>query len=294
MKKWLTLCLAAALAMSLTVLPALAAEMTWEDVLDGEYTVYEPTEGRYTVTFEHEDLAEDSVALIIVIKGLWSSASDIELDAANPNICYIYDATVTTEGEVTFDGEGDGFGLMMSPDATVVISGGGLENPVIAGYIEAVGAPVSGTVNFIGGSGRVATVKLTDSTDDSIVFETTVTGSGASADDYDFSFDAIPEGTYYFTAECEGHCAYEQSAKVTVTAEGVENLEGTLRPGDCNGDNVIGYEDLALIIAPTSYGKSVTEAADAGADVNGDGVIGYEDLALVISPVNYGEGSYTE
>jgi len=296
MKKWLSLIMAAMLVMSLTAMSAFAAELTMEDVVNGGYTLFEPdANGMYTVTYNNAALTEDSVALILVVKGLWSSTSDIELDAANNNVCYIYDAVVTTAGEVTFNGKGDGFGLMMSPDSTVVISGGGLSDPVIVGYIAGVGVPVSGTVNFIGGNaGRTATVYLTDTTDDSIVFETTVTGTGTTAKNHEFAFDTIPEGTYYLTAECEGHCDYKQAAVVTVGSEEITGLSGTLRPGDCNGNGRVDIGDLGMIIRADNFNKSIDKAAQPDADVNGNGRVDILDLGIVIRADNFNKGSYTK
>ncbi|MCC6003746.1 MAG: dockerin type I domain-containing protein [Thermofilum sp.] len=56
--------------------------------------------------------------------------------------------------------------------------------------------------------------------------------------------------------------------------------------GDVNGDGIIDYKDLAVIVA--RYGSRQGDSSYLGAaDVNGDGVIDYRDLALVAA--HYGE-----
>jgi hypothetical protein len=56
--------------------------------------------------------------------------------------------------------------------------------------------------------------------------------------------------------------------------------------GDVNGDGIIDYKDLAVIVA--RYGSRQGDSSYLGAaDVNGDGVIDYRDLALVVA--HYGE-----
>jgi len=56
--------------------------------------------------------------------------------------------------------------------------------------------------------------------------------------------------------------------------------------GDVNGDGIIDYKDLAVIVARYGSRQGDSSYLDA-ADINGDGVIDYRDLAFVVA--HYGE-----
>jgi uncharacterized protein (DUF2141 family) len=56
--------------------------------------------------------------------------------------------------------------------------------------------------------------------------------------------------------------------------------------GDVNGDGIIDYKDLAVIVARYGSRQGDSSYLDVS-DVNGDGVIDYRDLALVVA--HYGE-----
>ncbi len=63
----------------------------------------------------------------------------------------------------------------------------------------------------------------------------------------------------------------------------VTDVEVVARPGDIDGDNVVGPQDLALALG--AWGTS----PQGGADLDGDGIVGPQDLAILLG--NWGSGS---
>ncbi|TVQ61197.1 MAG: hypothetical protein EA379_06770 [Phycisphaerales bacterium] len=76
----------------------------------------------------------------------------------------------------------------------------------------------------------------------------------------------------------------EENADVTLPGLGLvwyENPLIRIVPGDANGDGVVDFADLSIVLA--SFGMS---GADLQGDLNGDGVVDFQDLALVLA--NFG------
>lgn len=255
----------------------LATTITLEGVeIDSSKLLVPDENWKYSLIYQEEspeELSDGQQIVTLVVKGIASEVGDLIISA--DTIQYI-DQTASTDTKVEFLG----FMPKKVPNCTVLL-GGIAGGPKIVGYIEAEPVSVSGKVDFISGSvGRVGTVTLYELNQQT----EKLTGKEYSADtDTSGSFNLkIPFGAYRFLAEAESHTAYTKT-KVLVEDE-IDNLKGSLLPGELTGDININFSDLSKLI--DDYNKTRLTAKDPICDITDDSNINFTDLSTLIDNFN--------
>ncbi len=111
-------------------------------------------------------------------------------------------------------------------------------------------------------------------------------GSGQKIQD--FSFEAVPEGTYDLVVTKAGHLTYTIK-DVIVRSEDIDLTEMTdkayqtitLLAGDVNGDGSITEDDVFVIRYTSNINKETENASNKNADINGDGSVTEDDVFIV-------------
>ncbi len=114
-------------------------------------------------------------------------------------------------------------------------------------------------------------------------------GGGGFSADYGFGVAINEAGEVAATGEFSGAATF---GEFNLSAAAQDVWFATLPahdiaiPGDLNGDGVVNFTDLNLVLS--NFGSSGTPGMTAG-DANGDGVVDFSDLNIVLS--NFGAGS---
>jgi hypothetical protein len=93
-----------------------------------------------------------------------------------------------------------------------------------------------------------------------------------------FFFDGLPEKDY--TLHIQGARYLAANVEVDLTRGEVSGLSTTLHPGDINGDNTVGIQDLGLL-ADAFNTTPASPKWNANADLNGEGNVNIADLGLL-------------
>ncbi len=89
----------------------------------------------------------------------------------------------------------------------------------------------------------------------------------------------LTPGTYFLSARCTSDFGPFTSGGFWTLDMTFERVTATPCPGDANGDRVVDFLDLNLVLS--FFGQSVT--AGTSGDLNGDGAVDFLDLNIVLS-----------
>ena len=229
-------------------------------------------DGKFHLTYT--GTTDNNEYMIWALKGRHESVSDVSFTQAN----VLYINQMTADGSsVTFDG----FIPMKSVDGTVLITGQGMDAPVIVGYIKAEGNTISGNIGLNGRKTEDlnlggATVTLTSTTDASVTY------SAVTKDDGTFTMEGVANGTYALTVSKQYYVGYS-ATEFVVDEETAWEQEIVLMPGDVDESGGIGRGDLTIF----RKAFTDTEAVDLKCDFDGSGGIGRGDLTLFRTSWNH-------
>ena len=148
---------------------------------------------------------------------------------------------------------------------------------------------VSGTIKSYGSASEAVTVTLLQGTNE--VATKTLTGASGSAPySQNYSFPAIPAGTYTLKVEKKGHAPWTES--ITVDSAAIAKDVTVYLWGDVNRDGKVNSTD-ALWVRQSSAGGRVLDAYQKIlADLNRDGKVNSTD-ALWIRQISAGSRTLT-
>lgn len=229
--------------------------------VDGTNPSYlEKEDGKFNVTYTKA--VDGSEYMIWVVKETEASTLSFTQD----NVLYINQNTASGNS-VTFDG----FLPMKSVDSTVLVSGQGMETPVIIGYINGESNKVCGEIGLQGRTDNFGGVTIAfyqkDPVDPSkkvIVDKFTTVG--------DSKFETIlPDGTYEMVVSRPGFLSYTNyTFEVKEGKNWEEEFNFELIPGDMNNDGIInGMDFIELLGMFGSKGDDVSADFDGNSIVNG-------------------------
>lgn len=150
------------------------------------------------------------------------------------------------------------------------------------------GVTVSGTVTSYGDTGENVTVQLIEAGLTEPAYEDTVSGNSAN-----YSFAAVPAGTYTLKVAKKGHAPWTES--ITVDSAAIAKDVTIYLYGDINGDGFVKANDKAFLARYLAYwpGYETLPVYPAVADLNGDGFIKANDKAILARYLAYWPGYET-
>ena len=216
-------------------------------------------DGKFDVTFG--DTKTNNEYMLWVVKGVETTAANVSFTQAN--VMYIDQVTATAGGASFND-----FLPMKSVDSTVLITGQGMNAPVIVGYIKAEGNTITGQISLQGRSqGELKGIIVTfTSGDNEYSAETNELG--------EFKLDYVADGTYKMRITKAGYLSYTDKT-FEISSETVWSEKIQLLAGDINEDDVVDYFDLQPLL--NNYDN------EGAGDINEDGVVDYFDLQPLLS-----------
>lgn len=142
---------------------------------------------------------------------------------------------------------------------------------------------VSGTIKSYGSASDAVTVTLTKQ-DATTAFTAPLTGASGSAPySQDYSFSAVPAGTYTLKVEKKGHAPWTEN--ITVGTDNITGKDVTIYLiGDVNKDGAISVSDMQRLYAHLNGTKPLTDTSTA--DVNNDKVISVSDMQRLYAHLN--------
>ncbi|MBQ7758664.1 dockerin type I domain-containing protein [Anaerotignum sp.] len=255
MKRIFSLAMAATMLLSATAYGATVDGVTLADL--------EKEDGKFNVTYT--GAADGKEYMIWAVKGTHTDANEVSF--AQSNVLYINQNTATADG-VTFDP----FLPMKSEDSTVLVTGQGMEAPIIVGYIKAEGNTISGNIGLGGRtSGKLAgaTVTLTSTTDETVTYTATTVADGS------FVLENVMNGTYKMTVERASYLGYTKGT-FTVNSNTTWTESIVLLPGDINGSGKVDALDFMQLK------KSLLQSGvELPSDLNGSGKVDALDFMLL-------------
>ena len=148
---------------------------------------------------------------------------------------------------------------------------------------SAISLDVSGTVKSYGSASEAVTVTLTKQGETKPTFTDTPTGaSGTAPYSQNYSFSAVPAGTYTLKVEKKGHAPWTE--KITVGSADVTKDVTIYLIGDVNGDGAISVSDMQRLYAHLNGTKPLTDTSTA--DVNNDKVISVSDMQRLYAHIS--------
>ena len=155
------------------------------------------------------------------------------------------------------------------------------------------GLTVSGTIRSYGSASEAVTVTLLQGT--SVIGSPQVlTGaSGSVPYSQNYSFPAVPAGTYTLKVEKKGHAPWTE--EITVATIAIAKDVTIYLYGDINGDGFVKANDKAFLARYLAYwpGYETLPVYPAVADLNGDGFIKANDKAILARYLAYWPGYET-
>ena len=199
--------------------------------------------------------------------------------ASADSFVYIDQATVDSEGFVTFNGF---LPMGAGPDdeenfeeCTLFIGGPGYATAKELGVLkDASSLPITGTIVDTASnvnSTRVATIKVLDATGSEVSSVTVKSGAYTVA---------APAGTGYSVVISKpGFCTYTFTGVDVVEEVDLGETDISVLAGNANGSDIAGinFDDLSLVL-DNYYAENTTELYD----VNGSGSVNFDDLGLVL------------
>ena len=261
MKRVFSLAMAATMLLSTTAFGATVDGTNPSDLEKG-------TDGKFHVTYT--GATDGKEYMIWAVKERHESVADVSF--AQANVLYINQNTADGSS-VTFDG----FLPMKSEAGTVLITGQGMEAPIIVGYIKAEGNTISGNIGLGGRtSGKLAgaTVTLTSTTDPTVKFTATTEADGS------FVLENVANGTYKLTVNRSSYLSYtDKTFEVNSETEWAEQI--TLLAGDLNANNKVDDLDFATLKNTFNHrGQGLV------ADFNGNNKVDDLDFAMLKNNFN--------
>ena len=164
-----------------------------------------------------------------------------------------------------------------------------LSESVTYTYTKVAGVTVSGTIKSYGSASESVTVTLLQGTNE--VATKTLTGaSGSVPYSQNYSFPAVPAGTYTLKVEKKGHAPWTE--EITVDSTAIAKDVTVYLYGDVNKDGKVNNTD-ALWVRQNSAGGRVLDAYQKIlADLNRDGKVNNTD-ALWIRQISAGSRTLT-
>lgn len=142
---------------------------------------------------------------------------------------------------------------------------------------------VSGTITSYGSASEAVTVTLTKQGETKPTFTDTLTvTSGTAPYSQNYSFSAVPAGTYTLKVEKKGHAPWTEN--ITVGSADVTKDVTIYLIGDVNGDGAISVSDMQRLYAHLNGTKPLTDTSTA--DVNNDKVISVSDMQRLYAHLN--------
>ena len=168
-----------------------------------------------------------------------------------------------------------------------------LSESVTYTYTKVAGVTVSGTIKSYGSASEAVTVTLLQGT--SVIGSPQVlTGaSGSVPYSQNYSFPAVPAGTYTLKVEKKGHAPWTE--EITVDSAAIAKDVTIYLYGDINGDGFVKANDKAFLARYLAYwpGYETLPVYPAVADLNGDGFIKANDKAILARYLAYWPGYET-
>lgn len=142
---------------------------------------------------------------------------------------------------------------------------------------------VSGTIKSYGSASDAVTVTLTKQ-GATTAFTAPLTGASGSAPySQDYSFSAVPAGTYTLKVEKKGHAPWTEN--ITVGTDNITGKDVTIYLiGDVNGDGTIDATDMQRIYAHISGENTFSNSAQG--DVNEDGNVDATDMQRIYAHIS--------
>ena len=142
---------------------------------------------------------------------------------------------------------------------------------------------VSGTITSYGDASEAVTVTLTKQGETAPAFTDTLTvASGSAPYSQNYSFPAVPAGTYTLKVEKKGHAPWTEN--ITVGSADVTKDVTIYLIGDVNGDGAISVSDMQRLYAHLNGTKPLTDTSTA--DVNNDKVISVSDMQRLYAHIS--------
>ena len=248
-KRVFSLAMAAMMLFSATAYGATVDGVTLADL--------EKEDGKFNVTYT--GAADGKEYMIWAVKGTHTDANEVSF--AQSNVLYINQNTADGTS-VTFDA----FLPMKSEDSTVLVSGQGMEAPVIVGYIKGEGNTISGTIGLQGRTDNFGGALIT--------FTNCDTGEvvGPITTDEEGAFEiTLSNGTYEMIVTRAGFLSYtDYTFEVNESINWEEAFDFTLIPGDMNDDGFVNGRDfMAFLRQFGEEGDDVLADFDGNTFVNG-------------------------
>ena len=202
-------------------------------------------------------------------------AIEFEFEAVDP---YVYDPMHGTHSSTFKLNDAD---TMMSAATTLAGSPSRRVELVAGGVIE-YNVSVSGTITSYGDSDENVTVTLTPASGTPLI--TTLTGAAGTAPySQNYTFAAVPAGTYTLKVEKKGHAPWTEN--ITVGTDDITGKDVTIYLiGDVNGDGAISVSDMQRLYAHLNGTKPLTDTSTA--DVNNDKVISVSDMQRLYAHIS--------
>ena len=259
MKRLLSLTMAGILMLSATAFGA-----TVEEAATASRPILEKKENGFSVTYS--DATANKEYMVWVLKGVKTAAADVSFTQSD--VMYVDQVTAKANGAAF-----NGFLPMKSVDSTVVITGQGMEAPVIVGYIKAEGNLISGYIGLTGRTKNFGGAEL--------IFTNVETGEATdpiTTNENNYFETMLPNGTYTLTITKDGYLSYTDKT-YEVSSESGWTEEISLVPGDLNNNGKIELMDYGIF--RSNFGSRV-----AIGDLNGNGQVELMDYGIFRS--NFG------
>ena len=159
-----------------------------------------------------------------------------------------------------------------------------LSEPFTVAYTESTAdISLSGTIKSYGSAGESVTVTLTKQDDTTTAFTAPLTGAtGTAPYSQNYTFSAVPAGTYTLKVEKKGHAPWTEN--ITVGSADVTKDVTIYLIGDVNGDGAIDATDMQRIYAHISKDNPFSNPAQG--DVNKDGNVDATDMQRIYAHIS--------
>ena len=143
---------------------------------------------------------------------------------------------------------------------------------------------VSGTIKSYGSASDAVTVTLTKQGETKPAFTAPLPGaSGTAPYSQNYSFSAVPAGTYTLKVEKKGHAPWTEN--ITVGTDNITGKDVTIYLwGDVNKDGGVSVSDMQRLYTHLNSTKPLTDTSTA--DVNNDKVISVSDMQRLYAHLN--------
>ena len=161
-------------------------------------------------------------------------------------------------------------------------------NTTVLKFVHEDSAPttnisVSGTVKSYGDAGEKVTVTLTPTAGGTPLTPTLTGAAGTAPYSQNYTFAAVPAGTYTLKVEKKGHAPWTEN--ITVGTDDITGKNVTIYLiGDVNGDGTIDATDMQRIYAHISRDNTFSNPAQG--DVNKDGNVDATDMQRIYAHIS--------